>query len=117
MTPTSKIIGLDGRKMSKTTATALICANHRQRSSKDQADADGPEGGRDAPIPATPTIARCGRCIRVLLSDDTKAWVRQGCTTAGIGCPECKQPVIDAVNAELAPMQAQHPGGEAKPGM
>jgi tryptophanyl-tRNA synthetase len=31
--------------------------------------------------------------------------VWQGCTTAGIGCLECKQPVIDAINAELAPMR------------
>jgi tryptophanyl-tRNA synthetase len=34
-----------------------------------------------------------------------KEWVRKGCTTAGIGCLECKQPVIDAVNAELAPIR------------
>ena len=33
----------------------------------------------------------------------TQAWVQQGCTTAGIGCLECKQPVIDAVIKEQAP--------------
>ena len=43
---------------------------------------------------------------QVYSNDDTKAWVRQGCDR-GIGCLECKQPVIDAVNAELAPMQAR----------
>jgi tryptophanyl-tRNA synthetase len=31
--------------------------------------------------------------------------VRQGCTTAGIGCLECKQPVIESIQAELAPMR------------
>jgi tryptophanyl-tRNA synthetase len=31
--------------------------------------------------------------------------VQKGCTTAGIGCLDCKQPVIDAVLAELAPMR------------
>jgi tryptophanyl-tRNA synthetase len=31
----------------------------------------------------------------------------KGCTTAGIGCLECKQPVIEAINAELAPMRAR----------
>jgi tryptophanyl-tRNA synthetase len=31
----------------------------------------------------------------------------RGCTTAGIGCLECKQPVIDAINLELAPMRAR----------
>ena len=34
-----------------------------------------------------------------------KDWVRKGCTTAGIGCLECKQPVIDKVLAEQAPMR------------
>jgi len=31
--------------------------------------------------------------------------VMKGCTTAGIGCLECKQPVIDAINRELAPIR------------
>jgi tryptophanyl-tRNA synthetase len=31
--------------------------------------------------------------------------VQKGCTTAGIGCLECKQPVIEAIQAELAPMR------------
>jgi tryptophanyl-tRNA synthetase len=31
----------------------------------------------------------------------------KGCTTAGIGCLECKQPVIDAINRELAPIRAR----------
>jgi len=34
-----------------------------------------------------------------------KDWVRKGCTTAGIGCLECKQPVIEAINAELGPIR------------
>ena len=31
--------------------------------------------------------------------------MREGCTSAGIGCVECKQPVIEAVLAELEPIQ------------
>ena len=31
----------------------------------------------------------------------------KGCTTAGIGCLECKQPGIDAINRELAPIRAR----------
>ena len=37
--------------------------------------------------------------------DDKKKWVRQGCKSAGIGCLECKQPVIDAIIAEQQPMR------------
>ena len=35
----------------------------------------------------------------------TKDWVVQGCTTAGIGCLECKQPVIDAIIKEQQPIR------------
>jgi len=34
----------------------------------------------------------------------TQAWVQKGCQSAGIGCLECKQPVIDAIVAEQQPM-------------
>jgi tryptophanyl-tRNA synthetase len=34
-----------------------------------------------------------------------KEWVQKGCRSAGIGCLECKQPVIDAVLAELKPIR------------
>ncbi|MFX6641255.1 hypothetical protein ABTG91_20250, partial [Acinetobacter baumannii] len=36
--------------------------------------------------------------FHVIYSDDSvKQWVQEGCRSAGIGCLECKQPVIDAV--------------------
>ena len=63
----------------------------------------------------------CGRCPRCLAgdparcpvwqlhqvySDDaTREWAQQGCRTAGIGCIECKQPVIAGILKEQAPMR------------
>jgi tryptophanyl-tRNA synthetase len=41
----------------------------------------------------------------VYSDDATREWVQTGCRTAGIGCLDCKQPVIDAVIRELAPMR------------
>jgi tryptophanyl-tRNA synthetase len=43
--------------------------------------------------------------FHVIYSDDsTKQWVQEGCRSAGIGCLDCKQPVIDAVLKEQAPI-------------
>jgi tryptophanyl-tRNA synthetase len=43
--------------------------------------------------------------FHLVYSDDTiRDWVQQGCKSAGIGCLECKQPVIEAVLAEQQPM-------------
>ena len=40
---------------------------------------------------------------------ERKEWVVKGCTTAGIGCLECKQPVIDAINRERRSGPAPRP--------
>jgi tryptophanyl-tRNA synthetase len=47
---------------------------------------------------------------------DTKNWVQQGCRSAGIGCLACKKPLIDAVVAELEPMQKRGAHYQQDPG-
>jgi len=42
---------------------------------------------------------------RIYSDQSVQAWVQQGCTTAGIGCLECKQPVIEAIIAEQEPIK------------
>ena len=42
--------------------------------------------------------------------------MREGCTTAGIGCLDCKQPIIDSVLAELLPIQERASEFEENPG-
>jgi tryptophanyl-tRNA synthetase len=44
--------------------------------------------------------------LHLVYSDEARrAWVDKGCRTAGIGCLECKQPVIEAILAEQKPMR------------
>jgi tryptophanyl-tRNA synthetase len=44
--------------------------------------------------------------LHQLYSDaTTRDWVQTGCRSAGIGCLECKQPLIDAIVRDLAPMR------------
>ena len=44
--------------------------------------------------------------LHLVYSEETrKEWVQKGCRSAGIGCLECKQPVIDAVLEEQKPMR------------
>ena len=52
---------------------------------------------------AIPRSARCGSCIRSTPTRRRRTGSCKGCTTAGIGCLECKQPVIDAIVAEQKP--------------
>ena len=54
--------------------------------------------------PGTPEKCPVWQFHLVYSDEDTKGWAYEGCTTAGIGCLDCKQPVIDAILVEQKPM-------------
>jgi tryptophanyl-tRNA synthetase len=55
--------------------------------------------------PGDPAKCPVWQFHEVYSADDTKQWVQQGCRTAGIGCLDCKGPIIDAVRMELSEIQ------------
>jgi tryptophanyl-tRNA synthetase len=55
--------------------------------------------------PGTPEKCPVWPLHLVYSDEERRKWVQKGCTTAGIGCLECKQPVIEAIIAELKPMR------------
>lgn len=105
LTPASKMPGLDGRKMSKSYNNAIT-----MRDSED----DVMHKIRTMPTdPARVRLTDAGdpeKCPvwqwHLVYSDDsTRNWVQQGCKTAGIGCLECKKPLIDSLQEELRPIR------------
>ena len=115
LTPTSKLIGLDGRKMSKSYGNGIDLREapaaveqkiKRMPTDPKRARRNDPGNPDDCPV---------FTLHQVYSNDETKAWVRQGCTTAGIGCLECKAPIITAINDELAPIQARIKEIDARP--
>ena len=53
--------------------------------------------------PGDPEKCPVWQLHKVYSNDETKAWVVAGCTSASIGCLDCKQPVIEAIIREQAP--------------
>ena len=115
LTRAAKMPGLDGQKMSKSYGNTI--------SLRDDPD-DIEQKLRTMPTdparvrrtdPGDPALCPVWQFHEVYSGDDVKDWVQQGCRSAGIGCLECKQPVIDAVRAELAPIQARARELEAQP--
>ena len=105
LTAASKMPGLDGQKMSKSYNNTIALREDPDTVSKkirtmptDPARVRRTDAGNPANCPVWQ--------FHLVYSDDaTRQWVTAGCTSAGIGCIECKQPVIDAVLAELAPIR------------
>ena len=105
LTEASKLTGLDGQKMSKSYGNAIELREEPESVTMkirtmptDPARVRRSDPGNPEKCPVWP--------LHLVYSDDERRkWVRKGCTTAGIGCLECKQPVIESVLAELAPMR------------
>ena len=104
LTPESKLPGLDGRKMSKSYGNSIAIREERasveqkiRRMPTDPARVRRSDPGNPDHCPVWQ--------FHLAYSDQAcREWVRRGCTSAGIGCLECKQPVIDAVLREQQPM-------------
>ena len=103
LTETSKLPGLDGRKMSKSYGNDVAMreapAEVERKVRRMQTDPDRVR----RTDPGDPSRCPVWQFHKVYSDADTRAWVQKGCTTAGIGCLECKQPVIDAIVAEQLP--------------
>jgi tryptophanyl-tRNA synthetase len=105
LTPASKMPGLDGQKMSKSYGNTIALREEPEAVSKKIRTMPTDPARVRRTDPGDPDRCPVWQLHQVYSGDEVKAWVRQGCVSAGIGCIECKQPVIDAVLAELAPIQ------------
>jgi len=105
LTPSSKMPGLDGRKMSKSyDNTISLRENPIEVERKLKTMPTDPARIRRSD-PGDPEKCPVWQFHQVYSDDKTREWAYQGCRSAGIGCLECKQPVVDAVLAELKPIQ------------
>ncbi|MCG2634404.1 MAG: tryptophan--tRNA ligase, partial [Gammaproteobacteria bacterium] len=104
LTKVSKMPGLDGRKMSKSyDNTISLRAEPEQVAQQLRTMQTDPARIRRTD-PGDPQKCPVWQFHLVYSNDDTQAWVQSGCTQASIGCLDCKQPVIEAINRELAPI-------------
>ena len=105
LTPTPKLPGTDGRKMSKSYGNAILLSDPEPEiRQKLKTMVTDPARVRRTD-PGNPEKCPVWGLHQVYSTQETRDWVWQGCTTAGIGCLECKQPVIDAIIREQQPIR------------
>jgi tryptophanyl-tRNA synthetase len=104
LTEASRLPGLDGRKMSKSYGNSIALREDKESLTKKiRTMPTDPARVRrtDAGEPERCTVWQFHQVYSDL---PTQEWVQKGCRSAGIGCIECKQPVIDAIIKEQEPM-------------
>jgi tryptophanyl-tRNA synthetase len=105
LTEASRMPGLDGQKMSKSYGNTISLREEPDMVAKKIRTMPTDPARVKRTDPGTPEKCPVWSLHLVYSDEERKKWVQNGCTTAGIGCLECKQPVIEAINAELAPMR------------
>lgn len=104
LTEASRMPGLDGQKMSKSYNNTISLREDPETIRKKVRTMPTDPARVRRSDPGDPAKCPVWQFHLVYSDDKTREWVQLGCTTAGIGCLECKSPVIDAILAEQAPM-------------
>lgn len=117
LTPAARMPGLDGRKMAKSYGNAIslrdesdVVAEKVRKMPTDTARVRRTDVGE-------PTRCPVWALHEVYSDESVRTWVAEGCRSAGIGCLECKKPIIDAINAELEPIRQRAADIERNPDM
>ena len=105
LTPESKMPGLDGQKMSKSYHNTITMRESEESVAKKVKSMPTDTNRVRRTDPGDPARCPVWQLHQVYSDDSTKEWASHGCKTAGIGCIECKQPVIDGILKEQVPMR------------
>ena len=105
LTKHSKMVGLDGQKMSKSYNNTIGLTEDPDvvKLKVRKMPTDPARIRRNDP--GTPEKCPVWELHKVYSDAKTKDWVQQGCTSAGIGCIECKSRVTDVIVAEQEPIR------------
>jgi tryptophanyl-tRNA synthetase len=104
LTASARMPGLDGQKMSKSYGNTIALREDAESvTRKIRTMQTDPQRVRRTDT-GNPEKCPVWDFHQIYSNDEVKQWVQAGCRSAGIGCIECKQPVIDAVLKEQEPM-------------
>ncbi len=102
-TEVKKLPGLDGAKVSKSYGNGIAMREEPEEVERKIRRMPTDPARVNPNDPGNPEKCPVWQFHQVYSNDETKAWVVNGCTTASIGCLDCKQPLIEAIIREQAP--------------
>ncbi|MBI3754056.1 MAG: tryptophan--tRNA ligase [Deltaproteobacteria bacterium] len=105
LTETPKLLGTDGRKMSKSYNNAIFLSDPPDVIEKKILHMMTDPARQRRTDKGNPDLCPVYFLHKIYSTPETIAWVGQGCTTAGIGCIECKKSLIPSIIKMLEPIQ------------
>jgi tryptophanyl-tRNA synthetase len=105
LTHASRMPGLDGQKMSKSYGNTIMLREDAETVGKKIRTMQTDPARVRRTDPGDPDKCPVWQFHLIYSSEEVRGWVQTGCRSAGIGCIECKQPVIDGVLREQEPMR------------
>lgn len=107
LTKTAKMPGLDGQKMSKSYGNTITLRESPKSVEKKLRTMQTDPARVRRNDPGDPQKCPVWAFHQIYSNEEVRQWVVEGCRSASIGCVDCKQPVIDAVLKEQAPIREQ----------
>ncbi len=115
LTPSPKLPGTDGRKMSKSYGN-FIMLSEPENSLREKLKTMVTDPARIRRTDkGNPDVCPVFDLHKVFSSEETQMKAAEGCRTAGIGCIECKSWLADAIVERIAPIQAHRADLEKRP--
>lgn len=98
-----RLPGTDGTKMSKSYGNAILMRDEPAEVARKVKGMTTDPARVRRTDPGDPEKCPVWQFHKVYSDEPTKEWVVKGCKSAGIGCLDCKQPIIDAIVKEQQP--------------
>lgn len=105
LTVSPKMPGLDGQKMSKSYGNTISLRESPEQVDKKIKTMPTDPARVRRTDPGDPEKCPVWNLHQIYTSEETRNELAVGCKTAGIGCIDCKQHIVDAINDELKPIQ------------
>jgi len=102
LTEASKMPGLDGQKMSKSYNNVISLREDAASIDKKLRTMPTDPARVRRNDPGEPEKCPVWNLHQIYSSHEVQDWVQEGCRSAGIGCLDCKQPIIEAIQAEIS---------------
>ena len=115
LTATPRVPGIDGRKMSKSYGNTIGLRDDPDAVAQKLRTMQTDPARVRRTDPGDPEKCPVWDLHKIYSDEPTRQWVQEGCRTAGIGCLDCKKPVIDKIVEEIRGMRRRAQEFEGQP--